>query len=52
MTFRDKVVLVTGGSKGIGKAISLAFSREGAHVMINYGHDEGAARARDERRDR
>ncbi len=45
MTFRDKVVLVTGGSKGIGKAISLAFSREGAHVMINYGHDEGAARA-------
>ncbi len=45
MTFRDKVVLVTGGSKGIGKAISLAFSREGAHVMINYGHDEAAARA-------
>lgn len=45
MNLRDKVVLVTGGSRGIGKAISLAFSREGAHVMINYGHDEAAARA-------
>ena len=44
MNLRDKVVLVTGGSRGIGKAISLAFSREGAHVMINYGHDEAAAR--------
>lgn len=43
MTFEGQVVLVTGGSKGIGKAIACAFARKGATVVINYGHDEGAA---------
>ena len=40
---KDKVVLVTGGSRGIGQACALAFAGEGAQVVINYAGNEEAA---------
>ncbi|MCS6926566.1 MAG: 3-oxoacyl-ACP reductase FabG [Candidatus Binatia bacterium] len=33
---QDKIALVTGSSSGIGKAVALAFAREGAHLVLNY----------------
>lgn len=36
-------ILITGGSKGIGRAIALRFSYSGNHVFINYHADDGAA---------
>jgi len=44
MRLKDKKAIVTGGGRGIGKAIALAFAQEGADLLVNYQSNETAAR--------
>jgi 3-oxoacyl-[acyl-carrier protein] reductase len=43
MKLKDKNALVTGSSRGIGRAVALAFAKEGANVLVNYTSNEKAA---------
>ena len=43
MEFKDKRVLITGGTKGLGKATAISFAREGAWVAVTYSSDDKAA---------
>lgn len=45
LRLRDKVVIVTGGDTGIGKAICIAMAREGAKVVVDYHGEEAPASA-------
>jgi 3-oxoacyl-[acyl-carrier protein] reductase len=43
LNLKDRVAVVTGGSRGIGRAVVNCFAKLGANVVINYVKDEGAA---------
>jgi enoyl-[acyl-carrier protein] reductase III len=42
-SLRNKTILITGGTRGIGQAVSLRFAREGATVIANYLRNDQAA---------
>lgn len=43
MRFEDQRILVTGGTRGIGRVVALAFAREGARVAVSYVTDDDNA---------
>ena len=45
MKLKDKVAIVTGGGRDIGRSVSLRLAAEGARVVVNYRRDEAAAAA-------
>lgn len=43
MRFKEKTVLITGGSRGIGREVALKFASEGANIIVNYTSRNDAA---------
>ena len=44
MLLKDKIVVITGASRGIGKGIAEVFAREGAHMAFTYSSSEAPAK--------
>ncbi len=44
MKLKGKVAVVTGGSRDIGRAISIKLAKEGAKVVVNYFNSESGAK--------
>ena len=38
-----RTAIVTGGSRGIGRAVCIALAKQGCNVVVNYCHGEAAA---------
>lgn len=45
LRLRNKTAIITGGDSGIGKAVAIAFAKEGADVVISYYEDDEDARS-------
>ena len=43
MRLKERVALITGSSRGVGRAIALAYAKEGASVVVNYTSNQTAA---------
>ena len=43
MKLKDKIALVTGSSRGVGRAVALGYAEEGAKVVVNYTSNQKAA---------
>ena len=43
LDFKDKVALITGGTRGLGRAIAMTLARGGATIALNYRRDEESA---------
>src|SRR5689334_15388045 len=45
---KDRVALVTGGGRGVGRGVCIRLAEEGAKVVVNDFHEERAVRVADE----
>ena len=43
MRFKDKIALITGGTRGIGAALGMRFLQEGAQIVVTYAADKDQA---------